>query len=317
MADYNPYAVEDERNSRLAELRSAQVSSNYHYISRKKKELEKINEIRKFRGQRLLTLEEYMANSAPKAPKPTSSLVPKSKAKKPFAPSKLSEAYQNQVKTFLSSIDTDSEVNIVAKSKPIFFHHFSLSEFQTIVNKASTRSLLFFLRFLRNKLEREVEEFEKEPEMDDKIDSFKLYVDSHIKEVIVAEKEREEKAIANAAAAVLRAEAEAAAAAARAEVEAAERKAAAEAAANIEKRKAEDPYRKTIMDFIVAQDKAGRSGTPGAMKRAMNLRGALEKYNKNGSYINDKILTRKMKNDLVSKGLMTKGGKRRKHTRKN
>jgi uncharacterized membrane protein YqiK len=153
--------------------------------------------------------------------------------------------------------------------------------------------------------------------MIEKIAPFQSYLDAQINSLVIAEKERDEKAAAAAAAAALRAEAEAAAAAARAEAEAAERKAAAEAAANIEKRKADDPYRKAIMEFIGAQDKLGRGGQANARKRAMNLRGALDKYNKNGSHVNDKLLSRKMKNDLVAKGLMKKGGKRRNYTRKN
>jgi len=320
MAEYGEIVGVTETYERAAEISAARLAAARRQVEHKRKELETINQVRKAAGKRLLTLEEYMAIGAPTAPKApaldTFFAKPKN-IKKRLAPFKYSEEYENSVKSFLKSIDTDSEVDIIAKSKRIHFHHFSLSEFKALVNKASARYLNYFLRDLKTQLKHEVDIFEMEPEMAEKIMPFQSYVEAQIKSVAIAEKERDEKAAAAAAAAALRAEAEAAAAAARAEAEAAERKAAAEAAANIEKRKADDPYRKAIMEFIGAQEKLGRGGQVNAKKRAMNLRGALDKYNKNGSHVNDKLLSRKMKNDLVAKGLMKKGGKRPNYTRKN
>lgn len=277
------------------------------YLRKKKKELEKINETRKYHRKRPLTLEEYLAIGAtkPARKEPAFNYFSSSKKTLAAAPSLHTESYETYLNTFLTSIDRSSEVDIISHSKFVFFHHFTLDEFKRIVNKAAERNLTYFLDELLRKLSIEASRYALETGYELKLKPFESYVKEKIASVEAKIKENEERAAAAAAAAALKAEAEAAAA----EKELA--RIAAEISAR-EKSKADDPYRKLIVEFMEASEKEGRAGNAGSRTRAAKLRKGLTNYNEKGEKVKDG-LTKKMMKSLAEKGF--EGGKR--NTRKN
>jgi hypothetical protein len=300
-----------------AEIEGAKLAAARRHVEKKRKELETVNQVRKVHGKRPLTLEEYMAIDAPAAPKvPTLETHMPKPTKKHAIPYKFGEPYIELVKLFLKNLDTGSEEDVKKSSKPVYFHHFSLAEFKDIVNKASDRLLLSFLFSLVSKLEMESRDFAMEANMTEKIWPFRTYVNEKTKVVAEGIKERDEKAEQAAAEAARRAEEEASLAALKAKAEEEARKAAAAAAAEATAAaRAGDPYRRVIVDYTEAQEKAGRANVA-ARGRAIRLRAALEKYNRTGEAIPEDLLSSKIKKELKEKGAAKGGRRTRRNARK-
>jgi hypothetical protein len=299
-----------------AEIEKSKLAAVRKDVERAKEELVKINKERKENKKRPLSLEEYLAIKFPAPvirPLSMSSYGAKTKVRPPI---KMRESYIELVKAFMNALDTGSEIEIIERSKAVFFHYFSLDEFKSVIDKASARFLLSFLISMMNRLDDEVSRFIMENDESSKTAAFRDYLNKKQKEAFAAKKIHDEEVEAAARAAALKAEADAVEAARLAEeARVAEVAATKAAAAEASERKALNVYRKTIEEYAGAQNKAGRAGNAAARGRSMLLRAALNEYNRTGKPVPETLLTKKIKKNLTEKGVM-KGGLRRRSTRR-